>query len=51
MVTDKARKAAEEAMKKADESRDNLFEIWDEESWIIDVEENIDLEEGEGKED
>jgi len=43
--------ALRDALKKSEESRDNLFEIWDEGSWIIDVEQNEDLEEGEGKED
>ena len=43
--------ALRDALKKSKESRDNLFEIWDEGSWIIDVEQNEDLEEGEGKED
>ena len=43
--------ALRDALKRSEESRDNLFEIWDEGSWIIDVEQNEDLEEGEGKED
>jgi hypothetical protein len=43
--------ALRDALKKSEESRDNLFEIWDEGSWIIDVEQNEDLDEGEGKED
>lgn len=43
--------ALRDALKRSEESRDNLFEIWDEGSWIIDVEQNEDLEEEEGKED
>ena len=43
--------ALRDALKRSEESRDNLFEIWDEGSWIIDVEQNEDLEEEEGIED
>ena len=43
--------ALRDALQRSEESRDNLFEIWDEGSWIIDVEQNEDLEEEEGKED
>ena len=45
---EKAKKVAEEDLKKADESRDNLFEIWESDSFIVDIEET---EEGEGLED
>ncbi len=46
--SEKARKVAEKDLKKADESRDNLFEIWESDAFLIDIEET---EDGEGVED